>query len=184
MAILSGGRGCPHPRPARMSLTGFPCLFLVNKINFRKCNGCNGIYLTRYCDGCNVRYVDLNIRDFDEELATALKVEAAKAGKTLKDLVTEKLKGAMNGSDAQSGSEIAGEGTSPSASMADNPGGGAGRDKLQHLQPGSSNKRPEAGEAETESRMSDCPDCGDGLVWNKILKKWVCECGYQGRATR
>jgi plasmid stability protein len=36
--------------------------------------------------------VDLNIRDFDEELGQLLKVEAARRGKTLKELVTEELR--------------------------------------------------------------------------------------------
>ena len=28
---------------------------------------------------------------------------------------------------------------------------------------------------------ASCPDCGELLVWNKMLKRWVCECGYQGK---
>jgi hypothetical protein len=46
--------------------------------------------------------VDLNIRDFDEELLRELKAKAASEGLTLKDWVTERLKESVNG---DSGSE-------------------------------------------------------------------------------
>lgn len=37
---------------------------------------------------------------------------------------------------------------------------------------------------EIEVERNDCPDCGGRLVWNRILKRDQCECGYQGKVRR
>ena len=44
---------------------------------------------------------------------------------------------------------------------------------------------PEAGAVESEGSSVDrrptCPEDGERLVWNKVLKLWECECGYRGK---
>lgn len=60
--------------------------------------------------------MDLNIRDFDEELGQALKVEAARAGKTLKELVTDKLSSGIVLQGAGTGRQTTQVGSGPSGS--------------------------------------------------------------------
>lgn len=34
------------------------------------------------------------------------------------------------------------------------------------------------------SETTDCPDCGDPMIWNDKTKRWNCECGFQMKAKR
>jgi ribosomal protein S27AE len=34
---------------------------------------------------------------------------------------------------------------------------------------------------EVEEDEKRCPECGEPLVWNKVMKHWECECGWHGK---
>src|SRR5579859_1883428 len=45
--------------------------------------------------------------------------------------------------------------------------------------------RDDAGDGERlVQAIESCPECGDEMVWNKVLRRWVCGCGYQGKVQK
>jgi hypothetical protein len=40
------------------------------------------------------------------------------------------------------------------------------------------------GDEAADSGTPLCPDDGDPLVWNRVLSRWMCACGYQGKVQK
>jgi hypothetical protein len=129
----------------------------------------------------------------DEELLRAVNSAAALAGKSQKEWVVQELRTsvqvrvAIGGIDARpveeriaehaervAGTRVGGEeverriGVIKEAEVKDSRGfvGGSARDSEQNLD------------------SHECPVDGDPMVWNEVLKRWICECGYQGKVER
>lgn len=110
---------------------------------------------------------DCNIRNVDESLMRAMKSEAAKTGRTLRDWVIW-VWAANVGWEVRDGLGK----VSAVAERVERPAG-------------SSDGHAEVAEdelvAEDENR---CPECGEALVWNKVMKYWECVCGWHGKRER
>ena len=123
----------------------------------------------------------------DESLMRAINATAASAGLTLRDWVIGCLaeKAGWDGrSDVVGGAgrEVEADGGVPRRIEV-----GSGEtltiaERSPALPQPSTGRIADNGAA--EEVMERCPDDGGLLVWNRLLKRWECDCGWQGKRQR
>jgi hypothetical protein len=112
---------------------------------------------------------NINI-EVDKELLAEINYSAALAGKTQKEWVVQELRTSVQ---VRVALGKAGNGDSSAAEVP----------SMQETGEAQVQVNESSGEQEVLDENL-CPEDGDPLVWNKVLKRWVCECGYQGKVQR
>lgn len=110
--------------------------------------------------------VQLRFRDAEQFLA--VKARAAGHGLSVNEWILQRIE--------HKAPSLRGEGVMPSDGVRE-----LAQQNTQRAVTGD-HRAETSGEAHTIETPS-CPEDGELLVWNKVLKRWVCECGYQGQKT-
>jgi hypothetical protein len=137
---------------------------------------------------------DLVLRGLDDELVRLVRVRSVESGKTVKQWVVPILEEAANGLGEGKGNQSGDSGISneTSAGARSDSGvagvepGGNGKEAARKRDFYHEPKHSLLGDRDTVQvdGGESCPDCGKELILNRVLRRMVCECGYQGKVRK